>query len=212
MDVMQQWYAASEELAVSTQFTVDQIREHMDQQPLILRNGVTALLNYCKDYGVDCYIISAGLGDLIVNVLQPVIDVKNCDNIHVISNFMVKNDKDVIVGFTTPMITPPTKNLILNKKLLPSLKKNTILIGDVITDLKMAENVNSETLISIGYLNKKPELVDQYLKSFDIVILNDGDFHYPLACTQYALGIIQMGAPEQQPQAVEVVEETKAGQ
>ena len=54
----------------------------------------------------------------------------------------------------------------------------------------MAENIEYENLISIGFLNSpKNELdVKKYLEKYDIVITNDGSFEIPLEILKAVIG------------------------
>ena len=54
------------------------------------------------------------------------------------------------------------------------LKKNTILIGDSITDCLMA---NTKNILKIGFLKAENKIfLKNYLNNFDLVILGEGDF------------------------------------
>ena len=58
-------------------------------------------------------------------------------------------------------------------------RKNVILLGDSIGDLKMGEGVKHQSQLTIGFLNHDIEnLKELYMNSFDIVITNDESFEF----------------------------------
>ncbi|CAI9540805.1 unnamed protein product [Staurois parvus] len=56
-----------------------------------------------------------------------------------------------------------------------SHRTNILLLGDTLGDLTMADGVtNLENILRIGYLNDKvEELMEQFLQSYDIVLVRD---------------------------------------
>ena len=82
-------------------------------------------------------------------------------------------------------MTTTNKYLVI-KEHLPELvrvngkKKNIILLGDNYEDQNMSDSFEYEDVIKIGYLNEnKEELLDDYKKAFDVIVLNDGTMDYP---------------------------------
>ena len=52
-------------------------------------------------------------------------------------------------------------------------------MGDSLGDLRMADGIPHEIKLTIGYLNhNEQELLDDYSKSFDIVILKDSSLDF----------------------------------
>ena len=56
------------------------------------------------------------------------------------------------------------------------MRKNVIILGDLVTDISMAEPSRHEQTLKVGYLNKiqNEHLFDFYMESFDVVIYKDG--------------------------------------
>lgn len=72
-----------------------------------------------------------------------------------------------------------TKSSILDSRKF-QFKKNTLLLGDLISDYEMCLKMGDQNLIAIAFLEKdKNQSLEKYLKVFDIVILGDGDFLVP---------------------------------
>ena len=58
-------------------------------------------------------------------------------------------------------------------------RRNVLLLGDSVDDIKMIEGFEYDEIIKIGFLNEKvEENRDEYLKNFDIVIANDSDMSH----------------------------------
>ena len=67
--------------------------------------------------------------------------------------------------------------ILTNKKVC--YRKNILLLGDILDDVNMINNINYENLIAIGFLNNPKDLkkdVDNYLTKYDVVIANEGSF------------------------------------
>jgi hypothetical protein len=58
-----------------------------------------------------------------------------------------------------------------------NIRKNVILMGDIIADTFMARKSEHDTILKIGFLNdmeNNGHLFNDYLQAFDLVIANDG--------------------------------------
>ena len=67
-------------------------------------------------------------------------------------------------------------NEIYKEELQNSMRKNVIVLGDLVTDIAMVEPSRHEQTLKVGYLNKiqNEHLFDFYMESFDVVIYRDG--------------------------------------
>ena len=71
---------------------------------------------------------------------------------------------------------------ILNKKEFiyeqgRDFRRNIIIIGDILEDVKMVKEEAHDVVLKIGYLNnleKNSNLLDNFLNTFDVVIAGDG--------------------------------------
>jgi len=57
------------------------------------------------------------------------------------------------------------------------LRKNVIVMGDLITDAYMAKTQEHETILRVGFLNTEEhyaQQIDKFMKTFDIIVYRDG--------------------------------------
>ena len=60
-----------------------------------------------------------------------------------------------------------------------SSRKNIILLGDSLGDCHMADGLEYNNILKIGFLNSDVETkLETYKKHFDVVITNDSDFSF----------------------------------
>ncbi|GMR40234.1 hypothetical protein PMAYCL1PPCAC_10429, partial [Pristionchus mayeri] len=108
---------------------------------------------------------------------------------HLISNMMIYDKKNVVSGFSEPLIHTFNKNggMIKNEVLLifsGSRRDNMILLmgdsmGDMHMDVVGLEHHKESDTLKIGFLNKKDELLPYYLDGYDIVIIDDQSMDVP---------------------------------
>lgn len=67
-------------------------------------------------------------------------------------------------------------NEISKDVMKPLIRKNVVVMGDQLHDLKVVEPSNHENILSIGYLNdmKNEHQLEAFLESFDVVVCRDG--------------------------------------
>lgn len=101
-------------------------------------------------------------------------------NMHVVSNKMIFNPETGICDeFAEPLIHIFNKSEVAIKesyyhKTIED-RKNVILLGDSIGDLKMSSGVKHDVCLNIGFLNyDNDEVLKIYLEKFDIVVTGDG--------------------------------------
>jgi hypothetical protein len=73
------------------------------------------------------------------------------------------------------------KKMVFNNEKIGN-RKNIIVLGDILADVNMVQNVDYDNLICIGFLNKPrdPNDLKHYLSKYDMVIVNDGSFKEPI--------------------------------
>lgn len=148
---------------------------------IILRNGTIDFFKTLKIKKVPLLILSAALGDIIEKILN--LKKVNYSGIYTISNFFEFDKKGNVLGYKGKIVHSLNKNefVIKNTNFYKKIKerKNIILLGDSIDDLKMVEGTNYNEIIKIGFLNEKvEENLKFYKKAFDVVILNDGTMKF----------------------------------
>jgi len=110
-------------------------------------------------------------------------------NIRIVTNKLIVNDEDDIVGFSDPIIHVFNKNGATIVKYLENdepykqdfeSRKNILLIGDSTGDVHMADGLlDMHHCIKIGFFNEDhEERLNIYKEIYDVVIVNDGSFDY----------------------------------
>ncbi|CAH1239494.1 NT5C3A [Branchiostoma lanceolatum] len=141
-----------------------------------LRDACDTFMSVLHKNDVPLLVFSAGLGDVIHEMFEKHgLTFPNC---HVVSNFMTFDDAGKVVGFSDPLIHICNKN----RSVLPDdtyfLKEkertNVILLGDSLNDLQMADGVpQMDQILTIGYLNRHLERLQDFTEAFDIVLVQD---------------------------------------
>jgi cytosolic 5'-nucleotidase 3 len=144
------------------------------------RAGLRELLTFSAEKKIPFLIFSAGLGDLIKTYLKH--EGIYFDNVHVISNLFKFNDQGLVTGIEDKMITALNKSevAISNTPFAKEIesKPNVILLGDSLSDTGMTADLKHATILKIGFLNDHHDLLSEFEKEFDLILLNDGDISY----------------------------------
>lgn len=141
------------------------------------RAGGREFLENMRDRNIPVIIISAGIG----NFIEQFFEVNDClfENIHIISNF-IEFKNGIAVGISDRVIHSLNKNEVaLPKEIKDTLenRKNVILMGDCIGDVKMASEKTRDKALKIGFLEERIEDNMQYFESeFDVVCTNNTGF------------------------------------
>ncbi|CAO3670016.1 unnamed protein product [Rhizopus stolonifer] len=174
---MIKWWTEAHESLVKQKLTKQDLVAMTEQHKLELRNGVDRVLKDCHERTIPFLVFSAGIGDIIENVLKR--EDLYFDTMHIVSNLMVF-ENDVCVDFKEPLIhvfnksefqleTSPYHALIQKRS-------NVILMGDSMGDLQMSQGVEHSICLNIGFLNHDlATLEPKYAEAFDIVIVGDAN-------------------------------------
>lgn len=147
-----------------------------DTEEIYFRNGTKEFLRLLNDKNIPLIIISAGVGNLIESFLKN----NNCyyPNIYICSNKITFKEGKCF-GVDDRIIHSLNKNnapLADETKQTIEGKKQVILFGDQIGDIKMVDDSKYDNVIKIGFLTD--ETLDQkerYTTLFDIVCdINEG--------------------------------------
>ncbi len=134
-------------------------------------------MDACEHKGIPLLVFSAGLYDVIKEIL--VDSNMLTSNVHIISNRMnFDEETGVVQSLQDPLIHVFNKNeaCISSKSYHEQIesRKNVIVMGDSIGDLRMSEGLAHATELTVGFLNHDVEsLTESYVNAFDIVIMND---------------------------------------
>jgi len=141
---------------------------------MAFREGAREFLENMRDRNIPVIIISAGIGNFIEQFLIK----NNCnfENIYIVSNFL-KFENGIATGVSDNVIHSLNKNEVSLpteiKKLIEN-RKNVILLGDSISDIRMARENVREDALKIGFLEEKvDENKPYYTEQFDIVCTNN---------------------------------------
>lgn len=178
---MVEWYTNANRLLSEAGVHKDWFPDMVQTSSCELRDDTDTLMSSLKKEEVPVLIFSAGLGDLILAILQQY--QTHHSNMKVISNFCDYNDEGFVVGLKSPMIHMFNKSE--NSVHDPELehRHNVVLLGDSLGDLRMADGVkNVNVVLSIGFLNKKiSDNLPHYKEKYDVVLVDDQTMDFPLA-------------------------------
>ncbi|KAH7289564.1 hypothetical protein KP509_30G009000 [Ceratopteris richardii] len=195
--LMEEWWEKTHSLLIEGGLSRQAIVESVARAAIEFRDGVDILFQYLQENSVPTLIFSAGLADIIDEVMHQKLSQKYL-NVRVISNKMEFDSNGNLVGFLGKTIHVLNKNehaLELSNQTLSSgtsnnvdleldvsalkRRKNVLLLGDHIGDLGMSDGLDYENRITVGFLNEKVDAwMDEYKRSFDVVLLNDGTMDY----------------------------------
>ncbi|XVE52397.1 hypothetical protein DITRI_Ditri02bG0119100 [Diplodiscus trichospermus] len=189
--LMEEWWGKTHALLIEGGLTYDAIKNSVANANIAFRDGVVELFEFLEERDVPVLIFSAGLADIIEEVLRQKVH-RSFKNIKIVSNQMVFNDCGRLVSFKGKLIHSLNKNERALDMAAPlhdqlgdtdgpvtdnaSVKQrtNVLLLGDHIGDLGMSDGLNYENRISVGFLNDNIEKnLESYRNAFDIVYLND---------------------------------------
>lgn len=189
--LMEEWWEKAHALLIEGGLTYDAIKKSVDNATIAFREGVVELFEFLEEKEVPVLIFSAGLADVIEELLRQKLH-RSFKNVKIVSNRMVFNLSGQLVSFKGKTIHSLNKNEHALDMAAPvhdrlgdangliddtaSVKKrtNVLLLGDHIGDLRMSDGLNYETRISVGFLNHNvADSLDSYRKAFDVVYLND---------------------------------------
>ncbi|XP_071547756.1 cytosolic 5'-nucleotidase 3 isoform X1 [Panulirus ornatus] len=174
---MLEWYGQIHNLIVKCRVSQGSLEDMVSASNVKLREGTEKLMNELHTTNVPVLVFSAGMGDILEQVLKHFNVYTN--NVKVVSNFFRYDDKGVMVGFKDDLIHMFNKNenAIHSSDYFDKLRgrNNIILMGDSLGDTKMAVGVPQPScILKIGFLNDKvEERLEKYMKNFDIVLIDD---------------------------------------
>ncbi|KAF2318157.1 hypothetical protein GH714_001430 [Hevea brasiliensis] len=189
--LMEEWWGKTHNLLIEGGLTYDAIGESVADSAITFREGVVELFEFLEERDIPVLIFSAGLADIIEEVLRQ--KVHRCfRNVKIVSNRMIFDDDGRLISFKGKLIHSLNKNEHALDMAAPvhehlgdvdgviddnaSVKKrtNVLLLGDHLGDLGMSDGLEYETRISVGFLNDNIENnLASYRKAFDVVYLND---------------------------------------
>jgi len=178
---MAEWYTKANLALGESQVKADWFPRMVDASNCELRDSTDVLLNTANKNSVPFIILSAGIGDLIREILSH--HKLMLENMRIVSNFLEFDSKTgVVVGLKSDMPIHMFNKKAPNQEGLEE-RKNIVLIGDSLGDVRMADGIKDiNVVLSIGFLNKNVEAnLSEYKRCFDIVLVDDQTMDFPLA-------------------------------
>lgn len=191
---MVEWYAKVNFLLAAQNLTRDDVVYAVANcLDFRIRQGVEEAFGILLEKGIPIIIVSAGLGNVIEEVVRQRIAKpggqygEEWPNVRVLSNTMIWDEDGQFSEFSEPLIHMYNKSL---QDAPPELKEMIegrhvgILCGDGLGDLTMAHGHDTTDVLKFGFLNEKVEdRMPKYIApdGFDRVVLNDGDWGTVLA-------------------------------
>ncbi|GER56678.1 pyrimidine 5'-nucleotidase family protein [Striga asiatica] len=188
--LMEEWWEKTHALLIEGGLTYAAIKSSVAKSRIAFREGVTELFELLERSNVPVLIFSAGLADIIEEVLRQKLH-RSFKNVRIVSNRMVFDEDGNLVSFKGKTIHVLNKNEHaidmagpvhdqlgdangLTTDFSVKSRTNVLLLGDHIGDLGMSDGLNYNTRISVGFLNDNIESSrDSYRNAFDVVYLND---------------------------------------
>jgi len=179
---MEEWWTTHFNLLIKLGLNKKHLEKAVKSEKIKLREGAEEFFNLLKKYKIPLIIMSSsGLGEAISMFLEK--EEKLLAYVYIISNSFFWDDNGNAVSVKTPVIHSMNKDETVLKD-FPFYdkikdKKNVILLGDNLEDIKMVAGFNYDNLIKIGFLNEKiEENLEAYKKIYDILILNDSSMNF----------------------------------
>lgn len=176
-----EWWQKHLDLIIEFKITKDQIAEVAAKPEFFkLRPGVKEALAELNDKGIPVIIVSAAVG----NFIQSLLDREGLDysNIHIISNILQFDEEGIVTGietYETPIHVgnKDEKDLPPIVKELINGRENVIVLGDTIDDIKMANLPQTDTVLTIGFLERNIEANrPSFRNAFDLVLEDEQPF------------------------------------
>jgi 5'-nucleotidase len=186
------WWSAAHELLVAEKLSRSQLTakmESLDSQ-VVLRTGYEKFFALLAARKVPVLILSAGIGDLIESALAGKnLAQYNHVNVHIISNFFQYESSGIVTGFKGEMIHVFNKNEVVVKETPHyasiAARGNVLLMGDSLGDLRMADGVPHECVLTVGFLHtthhdkaQVDALLAEYKRRFDVVLVDTDSLEY----------------------------------
>jgi len=179
--LMEEWWSKHLKLIVKSCLKKEIIDDVVEKDYLPKREGLEQLMSFLKAKKIPILILSSGLGDVIGGFFEK--KKVLTANVHVISNYFDFDEKGFAKGYKGKIIhvfnkdESQIKDMPYFKKI--SKRKNVILMGDSIGDLKMPGQIPFDEILRVCFFNEQDwQKIDEFKKHFDVLILNDGPLDF----------------------------------
>lgn len=180
---MEEWWMIHFDLLIKSGLNKKDLEKIAESGKVRLKDGALEFIEFLNSRNVPLVIMSgSGVGGDFIPMLF-MKEGKSYENIHIISNLYEWDEKGNAVAVKKPIIHVMNKDetSIQDFPAFDAIKdrKNVMLLGDILADIGMVEGFDYECLIKIGFLNENiEENLEQYKKSYDVLVLNDSSMHF----------------------------------
>ncbi len=175
---MSEWWQSHINLFYEYGLKEENILKSIRNGNLNYRIGAKRFLKKMNEFNIPVIIISAGIGNVIEEFFKMENDIY--DNVSIVSNFIEFENNGTIKKLKGDTIHALNKNIVKldeASKIKISSRKNILLFGDGIADLKMVDEEKIKNSITVGFLDEKiEESLECFNNNFDIVLSNGGTF------------------------------------
>lgn len=178
------WWEKHLDLLVKSGLKKQDIDKAINSWIIKFRDGVKDFLSNMNDENVPIVIISANALGSDSNYLFLEQNWVNISNIKIISNSFIWDDNWNAIWYNKPVIHVFNKDETVLKS-FPEIydniksRKNVILLWDSLWDPGMIHWFEYDNLLKIWFLNDKvDELLEDYKKHYDVVIVWDWEFDF----------------------------------
>ena len=175
---MHTWWVEHFNLLVEYKLNIKDIEKIIESQKVVLRSGVPQLFSKLKEKNIPLIILSSNnLGTDSIRMYFEKEKIMN-DNVNIISNEPVWDKDGFAVSIVEPIIHIANKDesVLRDNPIFDKIRdrKNVILLGDSLEDVKMVSGFEYDNLIKIGFYNEETDNnLYNFKQVFDIIILND---------------------------------------
>jgi 5'-nucleotidase len=181
IELMEEWWFTHINMIVSYGMNKSIVEKMIKVQEKYMRPGFREFFSLLTSHKVPVLILSAALGDIIEGVLAH--NNLAASNIHVISNYFDFDKNGNAVGYKGKIVHTFNKDESQLKgtsyfdKIVS--RKNVILIGDSLGDLKMTGQIPYDEIIRIAFVEKAMlSQIEEYKKHYDILLLNESSLDF----------------------------------
>ncbi|XP_018788098.1 PREDICTED: 7-methylguanosine phosphate-specific 5'-nucleotidase [Bactrocera latifrons] len=181
---MIEWWTKSGENLMGFTFDLKEIDEIAKKYAYSMRDNSHELFKNLDALNIPVLVFSAGLGNCVIAMLRQA--GLFYPNMKVISNFLQFKDESMLNGFQEPIIHTFNKNETMLEGTdyydLVHSRDHIILMGDSLADSGMADGVPASShVLKIGFLfHHANEYLEEYMNTFDIVLIDDQTMNVPL--------------------------------
>ncbi len=178
------WWEKHLDLLIQSWLKRQDVDKAINSGIIRFREWVTSFLNLMNKENVPVVIISANALWSDSNYLFLEQNWVNISNIKIISNSFIWDENWISIWYNKPVIHVFNKDETVLKD-FPQIyeeiksRKNVILLWDSLWDPGMIEWFDYDNLLKIWFLNDNiDELLEEYKKNYDVVIVWDWDFGF----------------------------------